>query len=226
MATKIYETGEIFLIDGTRVYLTPLKIKYLRQFLDLFDNVKASKNDDEAISKLTACATIAMQQYYPSIKTVEDLEDNLNLPAIYKIIDVAAGIKINEKNEESVKEQAVDSGSAWEDLDLAKLEAEAFLLGIWKDYEELEASLSMPELTQTLTSKRDLEYQEKKFFAAIQGIDLDKDTGKSDPWEEMKARVFGGGNAANANDIVALQGPSASKAGFGIGMGLDYERID
>jgi hypothetical protein len=226
MATKIYETGEIFLIDGTRVYLTPLKIKYLREFLDAFDDVKISRNDDEAISRLTSCATIAMQQYYPAIKTIEDLEDNLNLPAIYRILDIAAGIKINEKKEESVKEQAVDSGSGWEDLDLAKLEAEAFLLGIWKDYEELESSLSMPELTQTLTSKRDLEYQEKKFLAAIQGIDLDKDTGKSDPWEEMKARVFGRGNAANANDIVALQGANASKAGFGIGMGLDYERIN
>ncbi len=42
----------------------------------------------------------------------------------------------------------------------------------------------------------------------------------------MKARVFSGGAAANAKDIVALQGISAQKAGFGIGMGLDYEKID
>jgi hypothetical protein len=58
-------------------------------------------------------------------------------------------------------------------LDLAKIESEVFLLGIWKDYRELEESLSMPELIATLSSRRDLDYQEKKFLAAIQGVDLD-----------------------------------------------------
>jgi hypothetical protein len=42
----------------------------------------------------------------------------------------------------------------------------------------------------------------------------------------MKARVFSGGSATSADDITSLQGPNAAKAGFGIGMGLDYERID
>jgi hypothetical protein len=42
----------------------------------------------------------------------------------------------------------------------------------------------------------------------------------------MKARVFSGGQASDSKDIVALQGINAQKAGFGIGMGLDYEKID
>jgi hypothetical protein len=42
----------------------------------------------------------------------------------------------------------------------------------------------------------------------------------------MKARVFSGGAATNGRDIVALQGVNAQKAGFGIGMGLSYEKID
>jgi hypothetical protein len=33
-----------------------------------------------------------MKQYYPAIKTIDQLEDTINLPAIYRIIDVAAGI--------------------------------------------------------------------------------------------------------------------------------------
>lgn len=41
----------------------------------------------------------------------------------------------------------------------------------------------------------------------------------------MKARVFSGGQASDSSDIVSLQGYNAEKAGFGIGMGLDYERI-
>ena len=42
----------------------------------------------------------------------------------------------------------------------------------------------------------------------------------------MKAKVFSGGQAANSKDIVALQGINAQRAGFGIGMGLTYEKID
>ena len=59
----------------------------------------------------------------------------------------------------------------------------------------------------------------------MQGVDLDKNN-KQNEWEEMKARVFSKGQAANANDIVALQGQNAANAGFGIGMGLTYEKIN
>jgi hypothetical protein len=78
----------------------------------------------------------------------------------------------------------------------------------------------------TLSISRELNYDEKKFLAAMQGVDLDKNTQKSNAWEEMKARVFSKGKAQNSKDIVALQGYSAQKAGFGIGMGLDYQKID
>ena len=228
MATTIYDSEVITLVDGTQIYLTPLKIKYLRQFMVAFEDVKKTGNDIDAIASLVECARIAMQQYLPRIKTVEELEDIVNMPNIYKILDIAAGIKINSKSEEPVKQQAVESGSSWDTLDLAALESELFLLGIWKDYEELEESLSMPELTATLNIKRDSEYNDKKFMAAMQGVDLDKESGKSNKnaWEEMKARVYSGGMAANANDVLALQGVNAQKAGFGIGMGLSYERID
>ena len=227
MATEAYESKNITLIDGTELTLVPLKIKYLRQFMEAFELVKTANNDEEAIIFLSNCAAIAMRQYYPKISTISELEDSVNLPTIYKILDIAAGIKIDGKSENPVKQQAEDSGSSWEKLDLAKLEAELFLLGIWKDYEELEVSLSMPELMLTLESKRDLDYQEKKFLAAMQGVDLDKNNGNSsgNKWEEMKAKVFSGGKAANANDVLALQGVNAQKAGFGIGMGLGYEDL-
>jgi hypothetical protein len=227
MATTVYDSDKIYLIDGTEINLIPLKIKYLREFMKAFELVKTANNDEEAIIFLSNCAAIAMKQYYPSIATISDLEDNINLPAIYKVLEIAAGIKIDGKSEEPVKDQAEESGSPWEKLELAKLEAEVFLLGIWKDYEELELSLSMPELMATLESKRDLDYQEKKFLAAIQGVDLDKNSGNNsgNKWEEMKAKVFSGGKAANSNDVLALQGVNAQKAGFGIGMGLGYEDL-
>jgi len=227
MATEIYKIEKIQLVDGTEIELIPLKIKYLREFMSVFNAIRVTKNDQEAILVLSECARICMKQYYPEIsKTIGMLEDNLDLPTVYKVLNVAAGIKIDKKSEEPVKDQATESGSTWDSLDLAKLESEAFLLGIWKDYQELEESLSMPELMATLSSKRELDYEEKKFLAAIQGVDLDSQSGSSrgqKEWEDMKARVFSKGKTSDSNDILALQGPAAQKAGFGIGMGIDYE---
>jgi hypothetical protein len=197
--------------------------------MEAFEYVKTAKNDDEAIDFLVECVRITMKQYYPDIKlTKSDVEDSLDMPTIYTVLDISAGIKINQKSEETVKDQATDSGSSWSDLDLAKIESEVFLLGIWKDYRELEESLSMPELIATLSSRRELDYQEKKFLAAIQGVDLDAQSGESKgqkEWEDMKARVFSQGKAKDGNDILALQGQNARSAGFGIGYGLDYEDL-
>ncbi len=224
MATTIYKSANIYLVDGTEVYITPLKIKYLRQFMDKFDQLKESQdNTEEANRLLMESAVIAMKQYYPSIKTVEDLEDNLDMPNLYVFLEASAGIKLKPSEED--KQESADDENSWGKLDLAKLEAEVFLLGIWKDYEELEASLSMVELTETLNAKREADYNEKKFLAAMQGVDLDKQSGKEDAWEKMKAKVFSGGQAANSNDILAYQGANAAKAGFGIGMGLSYEKL-
>ena len=83
----------------------------------------------------------------------------------------------------------------------------------------------MPEISEILAAKREADYNEKKFLAAIQGVDLDDASGKSsnrDPWEDMKARVFSGGKASNSDDVLSLQGINAQQAGFGIGNGLEY----
>jgi hypothetical protein len=229
MATKVYTTENVHLFDGTELEISPLKIKYLREFMVSFDDIKNTKSDDEAIATLVECVRICMKQYYPEIsKTVEDIEDNFDMPTVYRILDISAGIKINKKSEEPVKNQAEKSGETWDTLDLAKLESEVFLLGIWKDYEELERSLSMSELMITLEAVRDLDYSEKKFLAAMQGVDLDAESGKDrgqKEWEDMKARVFSGGQTGDSNDVLSLQGVNAQKAGFGIGMGLDYENL-
>jgi len=84
----------------------------------------------------------------------------------------------------------------------------------------------MPELTSILAAKREADYEEKKFLAAIQGIDLDKSNNRSsNAWEDMKARVFSNGQAQNSDDILSLQGINAQKAGFGIGSGLEYSNL-
>ena len=233
MATTIYKSEIIHLFDGTELEIMPLKIKYLREFMQAFENVKVTKNDDEAIAALVECVRVCMKQYYPSIKTIEDLEDAVDLPTIYKIIDVCAGIKINkdeQTNEPMPHTAKSKSENSWENLDLVKLESELFLLGIWKNYDELESNISMPEMMAILESRRELDYTEKKFLAAMQGVDLDEASGnkEEDPWEAMKARVAaqasGIGNG-DPNDVTSLQGQKAQQYGFGIGMGLDYEVV-
>lgn len=83
----------------------------------------------------------------------------------------------------------------------------------------------MPELTQILVAKRKNDYEERKFLAALQGVNLEDEIvtdKKQTTFEDIKARVFSGGQAKDANDILALQGINAQQAGFGIGLGLDY----
>jgi len=229
MATKIYQTKNIYLFDGTEVEVSPLKIKYLRQFMDVFSLINNAKDDDESILILLECARIAMKQHYPKISnSISDLEENIDMPTINEILEISGGIKINDNSVETVKEQAEKSksGTSWEDIDLLKLESEVFILGIWKNYDELESSISMPELMEILSSRRELDYEEKKFVAAIQGVDLDanSDRGQKE-WEDLKARVFSKGKVTDSNDVLSLQGQNAKKAGFGIGMGLDYEDL-
>ena len=198
----------------------------MREFMDIFVLIENSKNDEESIDILLECCKVCMKQYSPDLFL--NLDDHIDLNTLYKIIEIAAGIRFNSTSEVEIKEQSKEKEEGWFDLDLAKLESEVFTLGIWKNYEELETSLSIPELMQTLSSKRELDYEEKKFLAAIQGVDLDDNKDKNrgqKEWEDMKARVFSGGQTSDGNDVLSLQGPNAARAGFGIGMGLDYEDL-
>lgn len=87
----------------------------------------------------------------------------------------------------------------------------------------------MPELVATLEAKRKQDYEEKKFLAAIQGINLDESSGGGTKgqkeWEDLKAKVFSGGQSSDSNDILSLQGQNAVKAGFGINNGLEYTNL-
>lgn len=85
----------------------------------------------------------------------------------------------------------------------------------------------MPELLAILEQKSEEDFEDKKFLASLQGVDIDssRQGASMQKWEEIKARAFSGGKTSNPNDILALQGRAAQQAGFGIGVGLDYEVI-
>jgi hypothetical protein len=100
---------------------------------------------------------------------------------------------------------------------------EVFLLGNWKNYDELEDNLSMPELIQTFKSMQKTEEEKRKFLASLQGINLNEEIKEEGPtFEDIKKRALG--INASADDVVSLQGSYAAEAGFGIGAGLGYSK--
>lgn len=64
------------------------------------------------------------------------------------------------------------------------------MLGIWKNFEEMETNLTLAELEALLESKRDQEFNEKKFMAALKGVDLDGPKNENVPsFEDIKNRA-------------------------------------
>lgn len=231
MPTEVYKTRYVYSIEGIEIEIIPLKIKYLKELMEVFNQVDGSTSQDETINILSDCARIAMKQYKPEMfKTVEDIQDSFDLGVIYEILEYSAGINIANKEDDKIVQAAQDGNKAvnWDSLDLAKLETEVFLLGIWKNFDDLETALSIEELMQILSITRELGYEEKKFMAALQGINLDEaqeeERGQKE-WENLKAKVASGGRATDSSDILALQGTAARQAGFGIGLGLGYEDL-
>lgn len=84
----------------------------------------------------------------------------------------------------------------------------------------------MPELVAILDAKNQEDYENRKFLAALQGVDIDKNkTSAAETWEKMKAKAASKGKTTDPKDITTLRGKNAARAGFGIGAGLDYEAI-
>jgi hypothetical protein len=99
MATQVYETSEITLIDGTVISMRPLKISLLRKFMKRFEDIaKVAEDNEKSMDVLIDCVQIAMEQYSPALAAdKEALEDNLDLPSVYAVIEAAAGIKFDDE---------------------------------------------------------------------------------------------------------------------------------
>lgn len=98
MATSVYETTEITLMDGTLVSMRPLKISLLREFMKKFETIgKVAENNDKSMDVLMDCVQIAMKQYAPDLSLDRaKLEDQIDLPSVYKVIEAASGMKFDD----------------------------------------------------------------------------------------------------------------------------------
>lgn len=48
--------------------------------------------------------------------------------------------------------------------------------GAWKNFDDIEESLTMPELESLVTTARKMRQDDQRFMAALKGIDLDKNS--------------------------------------------------
>lgn len=96
MATKVHEGKKLTLIDGTEIEVRPLKISLLRPFMKKFEGVAAvADNNEKSMTLLVECVQIAMEQYKPELaKDLDALEEILDLPTVYKIVEAASGIEL------------------------------------------------------------------------------------------------------------------------------------
>ena len=95
MATTKHETQELFLMDGTKIEVRPLKISLLRPFMKKFEGVAAVAEDNEkSMTLLIECVKIAMEQYKPELADIAKLEEVLDLPTVYKIVEAASGVTL------------------------------------------------------------------------------------------------------------------------------------
>jgi inhibitor of KinA sporulation pathway (predicted exonuclease) len=98
MATTVNENKVLKLIDGTEINVRPLKISLLRDFTKKFEGIADVADDnDKSMNILMACVQIAMKQYSPEIAgDIKALEDNIDLPTVYRIIEEASGINMTD----------------------------------------------------------------------------------------------------------------------------------
>lgn len=84
------------------------------------------------------------------------------------------------------------------------------MLGIWKNIEELEESLSIDELKAIVKASREKEHRANKFAAALKGINIDEGSQNTakEKFEEVQRRVqaklYGKSEAALEMDELGL----------------------
>ncbi len=100
MATTVNEEKTITLIDGTSFNVRPLKISLLRSFMEKFEKIsEVAEDNTKSMDLLLECVVIALKQYKPELaEKPEALEDLIDLPTVYQIVEEASGIKLTGAN--------------------------------------------------------------------------------------------------------------------------------
>lgn len=133
MPTTVYTVEEIELQDGSIVTLKPLSIKGLRKFMERMDEFPESTTNDEGMDVLLDCAAICLmkqrEEFWDAEKKrgnrkvtegkrevtkpkpfgghTEEAEDALDMPTVYRILDVCGGVKLDDPKLLEAAQEAV-----------------------------------------------------------------------------------------------------------------------
>lgn len=77
----------------------------------------------------------------------------------------------------------------WDDYDLASIEAQVMLLGIYKSFEELEENLTIEEMTLILNAHNEEKDSDRRFLAAVNGIKMDEGGDASEVFDQIQKEV-------------------------------------
>lgn len=97
MATKMYEEINLTTQGGTELVIRPLTIKSLRAFMKKMEELNGEDiTDEKGIDVMVDAAKIAIRQCNPDLENIEDLEDELDIPTVNKILEVSGGVKVDD----------------------------------------------------------------------------------------------------------------------------------
>jgi hypothetical protein len=98
MATTLYETIELELLDGRSIVVKPLNLKNLREVMKEWQKAAEATNEDDFLDILINCTAIAFKQFAPDLAEKDEIEEAVDLQTMYKILEVSADIRLNDPN--------------------------------------------------------------------------------------------------------------------------------
>lgn len=111
MTTRVYTIEEIELQDWEKpVRVHPLTIKKFRKLADILQQLTPTEEDKkkkgfknkEFLDVMLEATAFAMETFEPELGTVAALEEHVDMPTMERILDIAAGVKLNDPNQQAV----------------------------------------------------------------------------------------------------------------------------
>lgn len=97
MPTKVYETVDVELSDGSVITVKPLTIKNLKNFLRIVEKLQSDDitSEADAVDVFLEAGLVCMEQFAPGkFASVDDLESVFEMPTLMKVLEVAGGLKL------------------------------------------------------------------------------------------------------------------------------------
>jgi hypothetical protein len=107
MTTRVYTIEELELQDYEKpVRVHPLTIKKFRQLADILQQLtptpemqkKKGFKNKEFLDVMLEATAFAMETFEPELADVEKLTEHVDMPTMERILDIAAGVKLNDPN--------------------------------------------------------------------------------------------------------------------------------